>query len=41
VGKRFTDYEELLRDPEIEIVHINTPPLLHAVMPLPEWTFGP
>src|SRR4051794_38851496 len=30
VEKRFTDYEELLRDPAIDAVHINTPVNLHA-----------
>ena len=32
VPKRYTDYEELLRDPEIDVVHINTPPQKHADM---------
>jgi predicted dehydrogenase len=32
VGKRYTDYAEVLRDAEVEIVHINTPPPLHADM---------
>jgi predicted dehydrogenase len=27
---RYTDYEELLKDDDIDIVHINTPPFLHA-----------
>jgi predicted dehydrogenase len=40
VGKRFTDYDELLRDPEIEIVHINTPPPLHADMCVAGLTAG-
>ncbi len=30
VGSRYTDYAELLKDPEIDAVHINTPPFLHA-----------
>jgi predicted dehydrogenase len=30
VRKRYTDYEELLRDPEIDAVHINTPIPDHA-----------
>lgn len=30
VPKRYTDYDELLSDDEIEIVHINTPPETHA-----------
>jgi predicted dehydrogenase len=30
VQKRYTDYEELLRDPEIDAVHINTPIPDHA-----------
>ncbi|MBN1670403.1 MAG: Gfo/Idh/MocA family oxidoreductase [Kiritimatiellae bacterium] len=30
VAKRYTDYAELLKDPDIDIVHINTPPMLHA-----------
>ena len=25
IAKRFTDYEKLLEDPEIDAVHINTP----------------
>ncbi len=32
VPKRYTDYSELLKDPEIDAVHINTPPFLHADM---------
>jgi predicted dehydrogenase len=27
---RYTDYDELLKDDSIDIVHINTPPFLHA-----------
>lgn len=30
VDKRFTDYDELLKDPEIDVVHINTPIQSHA-----------
>lgn len=30
IEKRYTDYEELLRDPEIDVVHINTPIQSHA-----------
>ena len=30
IEKRFTDYEELLQDPEIDAVHINTPIPHHA-----------
>ena len=30
VAKRFTDYEQLLQDPEIDAVHINTPIPHHA-----------
>ena len=25
IGKRYTDYDELLKDPSIDAVHINTP----------------
>jgi predicted dehydrogenase len=32
VEKRYTDYAALLRDRDIECVHINTPPPLHADM---------
>jgi predicted dehydrogenase len=32
IEKRYTEYDELLRDPEIDIVHINTPPQLHGDM---------
>ncbi|WP_429382396.1 Gfo/Idh/MocA family protein [Mucilaginibacter sp. UYCu711] len=30
IEKRYTDYDELLRDPEVEAVHINTPIQSHA-----------
>ncbi len=30
IGKRYTDYDELLRDPEVDAVHINTPIQSHA-----------
>src|SRR5690625_6314038 len=30
VDKRYTSYEELLQDPEVDAVHINTPIPLHA-----------
>lgn len=30
IEKRYTDYDELLRDPEIDAVHINTPIQSHA-----------
>ncbi|MDD7987247.1 Gfo/Idh/MocA family oxidoreductase [Lentisphaera marina] len=30
IATRYTDYEELLKDPKIDIVHINTPPFMHA-----------
>lgn len=30
IGKRFTDYDELLADPDIDAVHINTPIPNHA-----------
>ena len=30
IEKRFTDYEQLLQDPEIDAVHINTPIPHHA-----------
>jgi len=30
IPKRYADYAELLKDPDIDIVHINTPPMLHA-----------
>lgn len=32
VDRRYTDYAELLRDRDIEVVHINTPPPIHADM---------
>lgn len=32
VERRYTDYEELLRDPDIDAVHINTPIPDHAAM---------
>lgn len=32
IPKLYTDYEELLKDDEIDAVHINTPPQLHADM---------
>jgi predicted dehydrogenase len=32
VEKRYTDYAELLRDRDIEVVHVNTPPPQHADM---------
>ena len=32
VKRRFTDYAELLRDRDIDVVHINTPPPFHADM---------
>lgn len=32
IPKLYTDYDELLKDDEIEAVHINTPPQLHADM---------
>src|SRR5688572_21350739 len=31
IEKRFTDYDELLKDPEIHAVHINTPIPDHAI----------
>ncbi len=30
IGKRYTDYDELLKDPEIDAVHINSPVRDHA-----------
>jgi len=30
VEKRYTDYDEMLKDPEIDAVHINTPVSSHA-----------
>ena len=30
VESRYTDYAELLKDPEIDAVHVNTPPMAHA-----------
>lgn len=30
IEKRYTDYDELLRDPEVDAVHINTPIQAHA-----------
>jgi predicted dehydrogenase len=32
IKKLYTDFEELLRDDEIDIIHINTPPYLHTDM---------
>jgi predicted dehydrogenase len=32
VENRYTDYTELLRNPDVEVVHVNTPPPLHADM---------
>lgn len=32
IPKRYTDYQELLKDPDIDVVHINTPPFTHADM---------
>ncbi len=34
VEKRFTSYEELLKDPDLDAVHINTPIAAHAPMSL-------
>ncbi len=31
IGNRFTDYDELLKDPDIDAVHINTPIPDHAI----------
>jgi len=30
VESRYTDYAELLKDPDIDAVHVNTPPMAHA-----------
>ncbi|HSJ66736.1 MAG TPA: Gfo/Idh/MocA family oxidoreductase [Anditalea sp.] len=30
IEKRYTDYDELLKDPEVDAVHINTPIQNHA-----------
>ena len=30
VGKRYTDFNELLRDPQVDAVHINSPMHLHV-----------
>jgi len=30
IEKRYTKYEDLLKDKDIDVVHINTPPFLHA-----------
>ncbi len=30
VEARYTDYAELLKDPDIDAVHVNTPPMAHA-----------
>jgi len=30
VEVRYTSYEDLLRDPRVDIVHVNTPPMMHA-----------
>jgi predicted dehydrogenase len=32
VERRYTSYTELLKDPDVQVVHINTPPPLHADM---------
>jgi len=32
IGKRYTSYQDLLRDPEVDFVHINTPIPDHAAM---------
>jgi len=32
IARRYTDYEELLRDPDVDVVHINTPIPDHAKM---------
>jgi predicted dehydrogenase len=32
IDKLYTNYEDLLRDKDIDIVHINTPPAIHADM---------
>lgn len=32
IPKRYTNYNKLLEDPDIDAVHINTPPFLHADM---------
>src|SRR5687768_12811975 len=34
VATRYTDYEELLRDPQVDAVHINTPIPNHAELSL-------
>lgn len=34
VSRRFTSYEELLRDPNVDAIHINTPIAAHAPMSL-------
>ena len=34
IAKRYTRYEDVLRDPDIDAVHINTPPAAHASMSL-------
>ena len=31
IGKRYTSYDELLKDPDIDAVHINTPIPDHAI----------
>ena len=30
IEKRFSDYDEMLQDPDIDLVHINTPIASHA-----------
>ena len=30
VEKRYTDFEDVINDPNVDIVHINTPPFMHA-----------
>jgi predicted dehydrogenase len=30
IAARYTKYEDMLKDPEIDAIHVNTPPFLHA-----------
>ena len=38
IEKRYTKYEDVLRDPDVDFVHINSPIPDHARMSLQAWT---
>ena len=40
VGRRYTDFEELLKDPEVDAIHINSPIHLHASQSIAALTAG-